>query len=132
MIVVTSVRTDVAITVIEGGIFDPSEVAILKLAYDRAEGSLVRDYRLSEEVKARLAKIVLRIGRLSVATGRSLSVDPDVRNIASAASLQLQSLSADHGRNVVALVALFEGPRSHPNRLNRSDAVELSAADERL
>ena len=88
MIVVTNVRNDIAIEVVEG-IFDPAQAAILKHAYDRAADALAEDYCLTEQAKAKLAKTVLRLARASLATGGSLEDDLDVQAIAATARVHL-------------------------------------------
>jgi hypothetical protein len=129
MIVVTSVRTDIAIQVIEGGIFEPDQIAILKMAYDRAALALIKDYHLTDQAKAKLAKTVLRIGRVSVAAGRTLAIDPDVQNIASAASIHLLSLSADQANRLLAPVPLFHAARMNPVKPYRdTDLPETDGA----
>lgn len=119
MIVVTSVCTNIAIEVLEGGIFDPEQVAILKSAYDRAAHTLIKDYHLTDQAKAKLAKTVLRIGRVSLAAGRALAIDPDVQNIASAASIHLLSVSADHANRLLATTPLFQAASMHPVAAHR-------------
>ena len=114
MITVTSVRTNIAIDVIDGGVFDPDEAAILKLAYDRAVAALSREYHLTEKTRAKLAKTVLRIGRMSLAAGRSLTNDQDVHNIASAASVHLVSIGVEATSLFsVATTALFKTMPGH-------------------
>jgi hypothetical protein len=125
MITVTSVRTDIAIDVIEGAIFDPGQAAILKLAYDRAAEALIADYELTSQAKIKLAKAVLRIGRMSLATGRSLTYDPDVQNIASAASVHLLSVSADHSNRLLTPTPLFQAAPRIPVSLRKRNDTDV-------
>jgi hypothetical protein len=107
MITVAVMHSEVAIEVLEGGVFDPVQTAILKLAYDRAAQSLAIDHHLSEHARIKLAKIVLRMGRLSLEQGKSLSREQDVQGIGVAARAFLLSLNANvqAGQPVVHLLA---------------------------
>jgi hypothetical protein len=98
MIVVTSVRNEIAIQVVEG-IFDPAQAAILKQAYDRAANALAGDSCLTEQAKVKLAKAVLRLAHMSLAKGGSLASDLDVEAIVATARVLLLVVVTDHARD---------------------------------
>jgi hypothetical protein len=119
MIVVTSVRNDIAIHVVEG-IFDPAQTAVLKHAYDRAADALARDYCLTEQAKVKLAKTVLRLARMSLAVGGTLASDLDVQTLASAARNHLLVVATDHAGGSRESTALFQNAAAHPFCAGRS------------
>jgi hypothetical protein len=108
MIVVTTKHTAIAIDVIEGSVFDPDQAAVLKLAYDRACAALSGEFHMTQQAKLKLAKIVLRTGRLSLASGHSLSSQFDVQDIASIASVHLLASGAKPDQETPMPPLLFQ------------------------